>query len=155
MTGDANGAVAQFRTSWLPVLNDGAATLLIHVEGEGEIAPHTLIADNFVGEYGYRRIGFNWELLDASPDAQGSRAAEHQLVEALSKNIANPSKQWLSKKSASACAKEFLALFRPEDRTVVSNRYDGLWNPISQASNEWAFVGFDRQLSVLLLITED
>ncbi|EAQ28764.1 hypothetical protein NAP1_14233 [Erythrobacter sp. NAP1] len=155
MTEGPNEAVEQFRTTWLPRLNNGAATLLIHVEGEGDIAPHAVIADNFVGEFGYKRIGFNWELLDATPDAHGPRSAEHQLVEALSKDIANPSKQWLPEESARACSKEFLALFDPEDRTVVSNRYDGLWNPISKAPNEWAFVGFDRQLSVLLLITED
>ena len=147
-------ALAQFRERWLPRLNQGAATVLIHVRGDGALSPHAVIADNFVGEFGYKRIGFNWELLDASPDAEGDRSAYAQLVEAFAHDIANPGKSWMQRSDAEDCAAKFLGLFDPATRTVVSNRYDGLWNPISNASVEWAFVGFDAKLSVLLLITE-
>lgn len=147
-------AAERFSAAWLATLNQGAAVEFHHAGGEVPLGLHTAIADDFMGELGFKRIGFNWELLDAAPEADGPRSAEHQLVEALSKDISNPSCPWLPLGEAERCARDLLSLFDPDTRTLVSNRYDGLWNPVSGAANEWAFVAFDSKLKALLLIAE-
>ncbi|MFL0354946.1 hypothetical protein ACI5KX_00590 [Erythrobacter sp. GH1-10] len=144
----------QFRQRWQGRLNEGARTTFQFTERFGAIGLHSTIADEFVVSLGLSGIGFNWELLDASPEASGERAALTQLSEALAKDISNPSRAWLGDKEARACASELLACFDPATRTVVSNRYDGLWNPISGAPVEWGFVCFDDHRIALLLITE-
>lgn len=115
---------------------------------------HTNIANDYVQSLGYRSIGYNWELLDAEADGQAPRSAIRQIAEALSHELSNPSKDWLPAQTASACASDFLALFDPAGLTVVSNRYDGLWNPIAGFGAEWCFVGFDEQCIAMLLLTE-
>ena len=147
--------VAAFRELWLPRLNRGASTLLFVEDDHIEPALHTAIADQFVAKHGFKAIGFNWELLDAAPDGQGKRAAHTQLVEAFSKDIANPSQAWLEVDEAADCAAAFLDLFDRDTLTLVANRFDGLWNPISRAHDQWAFVGFDAQRIALLLITAE
>ncbi|BDI60010.1 hypothetical protein [Qipengyuania nanhaisediminis] len=148
-----NAALARFRETWLARLNEGAETLLFHEANPVEGGLHTRIADDFVASHGYKPIGFNWELLDAAPGATGKRAAPSQLAEAFAGRIENPRQEWLSRPDAEACAEAFLALFDEPPLTLVSNRYDGLWNPISSAHDQWAFVGFDRGATALLLIT--
>lgn len=147
-------AFGQFAARWLPLLGTGARTLFHHRIGRIEPAPHSEIADGFIGGLGFQKIGFNWELLDASSGADGPRSAWAQMVQALAGDIANPAKPWLAQDDALACAGEFIALFDSGRRTLVSNRYDGLWNPISGAPVEWAFVGFDDKAIALLVITE-
>lgn len=147
--------LAAFRELWLPRLNRGASALLFCEDGPVEVGLHTAIADEFVSRHGFQPIGFNWELLDASPEAQGKRAARTQLVEAFSKDIANPSRSWLSDKEAEECADAFLALFDPDTLTLVANRYDGLWNPISPTHDQWAYVAFDAERIALLLLAAE
>lgn len=147
-------AFDQFAARWLPLLSNGARTHFYHRIGRIEPAPHSEIADGFTGELGFAKIGFNWELLDASPSADGPRSAWAQMEQALAGDIANPARPWLAQADAADCARDFIAVFDPDRRTLVANRYDGLWNPIAGASVEWAFVGFDDKAIALLLITE-
>lgn len=112
-------------------------------------------ADGFLSGLGMTAIGYNWELLDASSEADAPRSALAELTSALSRDINSPNRPWLAPDAAALCAKGFLGAFEPWSRTVVSNRYDGLWNPISGAAVEWGFVGFDDQAIALLLITGD
>ena len=148
-------ALARFGDRWLPRLNSGAKTMLHHGPLPGETGIHSAIADAFVVIHGYSPIGFNWELLDASPDASGPRSALTQLRDAMANAISNPNKAWLGAEKADRCASEFLGAFDPATRTVVSNRYDGLWNPIAGKSVEWGFVAFDDLRIALLLICGD
>ena len=125
----------------------------------GEPSPdafvHSAIADAFAEELGLTPIGFNWELLDASASQDEPRSALGELTKALSHDIANPSTPWLDQSAAHQCANNFLSLFDAADRTVVSNRYDGLWNPISGGAVEWGFVGFDAsRIAILLLVAK-
>ncbi|MFU7529121.1 hypothetical protein [Qipengyuania sp. ASV99] len=147
-------AFRQFAARWLPLLNNGARAQFHHRIGPIMPAPHSEIADGFIGGLGFAKIGFNWELLDALPGADGPRSAWAQMEQALAGDIANPARPWLAQADAAACARDFIALFDPERRTLVANRYDGLWNPIAGAAVEWAFVGFDDKAIALLLITD-
>ena len=131
----------QFRHHWLGRLNEGVRTAFEFAERSGAIGLHSTIADEFVVSLGLSGIGFNWELLDASPEASGERAALTQLSEA----IRQPQAQGVG------CD---VNAFDPASCTIVSNRYDGLWNPISGAPVEWGFVCFDDHRIALLLITE-
>lgn len=144
----------RFGNRWLARLNNGARTVFEHAEMHEERGLHSAVADDFVAGLGMKPIGFNWELLDASREASGPRSAFAQLAQALSNDISNPSKEWLGATEAERCAFDFLQAFDQATLTFVSNRYDGLWNPISGASVEWGFVGFDARHIALLLIAE-
>ena len=114
-------------------------------------APHA-VADEFVSARGFTPIGFNWELLDAAPGADGQRSATHVIAAAVSRNVALPQQIWLGDDAASRCAEQFLACFDPLQRTVLSNHFAGLWNPIAGAAVEWAFVAMDHRAIALLLV---
>ncbi|QFT76599.1 hypothetical protein [Erythrobacter sp. THAF29] len=148
------GSIEAFRKKWLARLNRGARTTLEHASIDWVPGLHSAVADKFVTGLGFKAIGFNWELLDASPDASGPRVALTQLTEAFANDISNPSNVWLGTEEARECARDFLAAFDPATRTVVSNRYDGLWNPVSGASVEWGFVAYDAERIALLLIAD-
>ena len=141
-----------FIERWRAVLESGS--LVKYAYGpRGEMAGnHCQNADQFVGALGLKQIGFNWELLDAGAPEGEARSGKGELVKALSHDLANPSHDWLSREEARACAHGFLELFDPATLTLVSNRYDGLWNPIAGAATEWGFVGFDKTRIVLLLL---
>lgn len=147
-------ALARFEAEWLPRLNAGAHTRFHHGLTPPDAGLHSAVADAFVHKHGYLPIGFNWELLDAHGDADSPRSAFGEITKAIANDISNPSKEWLGFTVGSRCAKDFLAAFDSSSLTVVSNRYDGLWNPISDASVEWGFVCFDDKHIALLLIAE-
>ncbi|MEM6856926.1 MAG: hypothetical protein AAF559_03570 [Pseudomonadota bacterium] len=109
-------------------------------------------ADAFAQSFGFQPIGFNWEMLDPGRDMTAPRSARATLVEALSKDLARPSLSWLSEDRALACADEFLSLFEEGEGTILTNHLNGLWYPISGASDEWSFVGMDTRLIVLLVL---
>jgi hypothetical protein len=115
--------------------------------------PHR-IADDFVTSRGFVAIGFNWELLDAEASPGEPRSGEGEIVKALTGTLANPAKPWLAHDAATACAHDFLSLFEPPARTLLANRYDGLWNPIGGSATEWGFVGYDAKTIALLLLSE-
>ena len=115
-------------------------------------APHT-IANGFVSEHGFTAIGFNWEMLDATPEADGERSAAHVISKALACNVERPQQIWLGEETANQCAEQLLGCFDPMQRTVLSNHFAGLWNPISGRSVEWAFVAMDDRAIALLLVT--
>ena len=149
-------AFARFEANWLPRLQarlQADAKVAFHHGPLPALAGiHSAVADAFVEQHGLQPIGFNWELLDASAAADEPRSALGEMAKALKDNIAQPGKRWLGEQAAQDCASDFLAALDPATRTVVSNRYDGLWNPISGAPVEWGFVGFDDRHAALLLI---
>lgn len=148
-----DSAFERFEADWLPRLNQGACTLFKYGEAASGAGLHSGVADEYVSGLGLKPIGFNWELLDACADAEKPRSAIGEITAAIANEISNPSKKWLGQAEAHKCARDLLKAFDPASLTVVSNRYDGLWNPISGASVEWGFVLFDTRHIALLLIT--
>lgn len=143
-----------FAKRWRPVLESGALVHFAYGPRAGETGNHCQVADRFVETLGLKTIGFNWQLLDAYAPEGEVRSGVGELVKAFTENLANPSQPWLSRDEGVACAKEFLDLFDPATLTLVSNRYDGLWNPIAGGATEWGFVGFDGEMIALLLLAE-
>lgn len=149
-----NSALAQFEAKWLNRLNQGARATFKYGKTESGAGLHSAVADAFVSRLGFNVIGFNWELLDASAGRDEPRSALGEMTRALANDIGNPSQDWLGEAAAGECAEDLLAAFDRSALTVVSNRYDGLWNPISAAAVEWGFVCFDGNDIALLLISE-
>ena len=145
-------AFARFEATWLTRLRADALVAFYYGPLPALTGIHSAVADAFVEQHGLQPIGFNWELLDANAAAGEPRSALGEMVKALSDDIAQPGKQWMGEDVATQCATDFLAALDPATRTVVSNRYEGLWNPISGAPVEWGFVGFDDKHTALLLI---
>lgn len=146
--------LAKFEAGWLHRLNQGALTKFHYGITPPDAGLHSSVADGFVSNLGYKPIGFNWELLDANGDTASPRSASGELTKAFASDIGNPSKSWLGESQARQCAHDLLSAFDDKTLTVVSNRYDGLWNPISGASVEWGFVCFDDAHIALLLVSE-
>lgn len=144
----------EFEAKWLARLRDDALAAFHHGPTPAGAGIHSAIADTFVEERGLVPIGFNWELLDAGASIDEPRSALGELTAAMRDDIGQPGRTWLGEEVARLCAEDFLAMFDPASRTVVSNRYDGLWNPISGAPVEWGFVGFDNRTTALLLIAK-
>lgn len=115
---------------------------------------HCDVADAAASGLGLKTIGFNWELLDAEGGFQDPRSALGTIAGALKSDMEFPQQSWLGADGSAACAQDFLALFNTP-RTILSNRLEGLWNPVSDARIEWAFVGFDDAHAALLLIARD
>ncbi|MEP3051867.1 MAG: hypothetical protein ABJP48_03900 [Erythrobacter sp.] len=145
----------RFAADWRGALETGAGAVIQFAELEPNFAAPHAVADAFVKNAGFTPIGFNWEMLDASDSADGQRAAQTVISGALANNMVMPGVEWLGEKRALACAQAFLGAFNPAQRTVLSNRLEGLWNPISTAALEWAFTGFDDQKIALLLVTAE
>lgn len=141
-----------FITYWRPVLESGALVKFAYGPRGARSGNHCQVADQLVATLGLKQIGFNWELLDAAAPEGSPRSGKGELIKALTQNLANPSQPWLSEAQANECASEFICLFDAATLTLVSNRYDGLWNPIAGGSTEWGFVGFDKARVVLLLL---
>jgi hypothetical protein len=114
---------------------------------------HSACADSFVTGLGYRPIGGNWELLDAEAGPDEPRSAAAALAEAFASNMVLPGQPWLGDEAAHGMAADFLACFAPGSRQIVTNRMYFGWNPITDASIEWAFVAFDDTAIALLLAT--
>jgi hypothetical protein len=147
-------AAAAFIERWRPVLESGALVKFAYGPRSEVSGNHCEVADQVVGTLGLKQIGFNWELLDAAAPEGSPRSSKGELMKALTQNLANPSQPWLSDAQAQECAGEFLGLFDAATLTLVSNRYDGLWNPIAGGSTEWGFVGFDEARVALLLLAD-
>lgn len=142
----------EFVVRWVPILSEGALVRFEHGPPDSAAFIHTAVADAFVASLGLKPIGYNWELLDPSGDEAAPRSAMSELIGAVSSDLANPSNPWLPPEVARRCAADFLALFDSASRTIVSNRYDGIWNPIADRAIEWGFVGFDKDRIALLLL---
>ena len=149
----SEGAQA-FIDRWRPVLESGALVKFAYGPRASMTGNHCEVADRLVATLGLKQIGFNWELLDPLAPEGEPRSGKGELMKAFTQNLANPSQSWLSEPQARECAEGFLGLFDAATMTLVSNRYDGLWNPIAGGSTEWGFVGFDDTLSVLLLLAD-
>jgi len=153
MTGKTGvGCVEAFHRTWMTKLNTGAKAVFGHGALPAHWTNYSVNADGIVESLGYTGIGFNWELLDAGADPSAPRSALGQIEQALLHALDNPSKPWLDPELAASCASDFVNLFDPAARTIVSNRYDGLWNPIAGAPVEWGFVGYDEELALVLLL---
>ena len=116
---------------------------------------HTACADAFVTELGYKPIGGNWELLDSDAAPDEPRSALAALREAFAHNMVFSSEPWLGEADAIAMGADFLACFDPASRQIVTNRMYFGWNPITDATFEWAFVAFDGEAITLLLATDE
>ena len=109
-------------------------------------------ADAFSRQFGCKPIGFNWEMLDPSDDLTAPRSALGTMVEALSNDIGDRKSSWLSVRDALQCAVDLLAPFDRAALSVVTNQLNGLWYPISGASDEWSFAVMDDQAIALLIL---
>lgn len=116
---------------------------------------HITCADTFVTELGYRPIGSSWRLLDAEAGPDGARSAQAALVRAFSANMVFSSAPWLGEGAARDMARAFLDCFDPATRQIVTNRMHFGWNPIADATIEWAFVAYDDDAIALLLATDE
>lgn len=145
---------AAFEDKWLARLRQDADVAFEYGPVPSGSLVHSDVADAFVAKLGLQPIGFNWELLDAAGEADSPRSALGEITHALANAISNPGETWLGSEAAEECAHDFLSAFDQPALTVVSNRYDGLWNPISGAAVEWGFVGFDTERAALLLIAQ-
>lgn len=118
------------------------------------------VADRFVIECGFKPIGVHWEMLDPEAGPTESRSATGAFRDALAKDLVMKS-MWLGDTKALECAEQFVGAFDPAWATILTNHItrDGgkseAWNPISDRSLEWAFVGYDRDAIALLLITAE
>ncbi len=75
--------------------------------------------------------------------------------EAFRKDMVFSTETWLGEADALAMGEEFLACFDPGTLQVVTNRMYFGWNPITDATMEWAFVAFDNTAIALLLATAE
>lgn len=116
---------------------------------------HFACADTFVTALGYQPIGGNWELLDAEAASDEPRSARAAITEAFRKDMVFSTETWLGEADALAMGEEFLACFDPGTLQVVTNRMYFGWNPITDATMEWAFVAFDNTAIALLLATAE
>ena len=98
-------------------------------------------------------IGFNWELLDAHGGPDEPRSALGVMAGAFTNHMEFPKQEWLGEQDALSCASDFVSLFDPSGRTIVSNRLTDFWNPLTDAKIEWGFVGFDDTRIAVLLTT--
>ncbi|WP_271439877.1 hypothetical protein [Pontixanthobacter luteolus] len=155
MTGSP-AALDRFIADWREPLEQQAGVLFATGALDAPSLMHTDVADRFVQSQGLRPIGANWEMLDPSGDDSAPRSAIAFFADALSQNMVLPRRSWLGEGRARQCGREFLACFEPRSRTILTNRMDFGWNPISAANVEWAFIGFDDQkIALLLLAAQD
>lgn len=147
--------LAAFEAKWRRRLEAGARVVI-----EQEPVPDTggspaARADAFVTSKGLQPIGYNWELLDPAASDEEPRSALGALAGALEKDMALPKQDWLGKADARACAGEFISAFDPARLTMLTNRMEHGWHPISDAGIEWAFVAYDEERIALLLLMRD
>lgn len=109
-------------------------------------------ADAFSGLFGFKPIGFNWEMLDPSDDLTAPRSARATMVEALTSDMVMRQTRWLGAEGSLEFAVTFLSVFDPASLSVVSNHLNGLWYPISGASDEWSFAVMDDDVIALLVM---
>ncbi len=145
-----------FFARWRGRLCEGAAEVRFTAQALAEPPGlHFACADTFVTALGYQPIGGNWELLDAEAASDEPRSARAALTEAFRKDMVFASEPWLGEADALAMGEDFLACFDPGTRQIVTNRMYFRWNPITDATMEWAFVAFDDSAIALLLATAE
>lgn len=153
---NALSRIARFEEEWRSVL---ARAVRVDIACEARACsdlPNTAtaadLANASVTARGYQSIGFNWEMLDPHGSEEAPRSALGAMVEALGKDISNPSRQWLDEAIARRCAKHFLAAFDAGSMTLLTNHLHGLWWPISEARDEWTFIAMDDRAIAMLLL---
>lgn len=109
-------------------------------------------ADAFSQGFGFKPISFNWEMLDPGDDLAAPRSARGTICEALTNDMVDYTTPWLGAERALQCGDDFLASFDPARLCVVSNHLNGLWYPISGASDEWSFAAMDDAVIALLVV---
>lgn len=147
-----------FIAAWRAPLETRAELFFeMRARGDAGGAP-VQVADRFVSECGYKPIGFDWEMLDAAGEADAPRSAIGAFADALTKDLAMRG-EWLGEDRALECGRTFVGAFDPLGAIILTNhivrdagRSEG-WFPISSASLEWAFVGYDDSAIALLLLT--
>lgn len=144
-----------FIARWRDPLKEQAQVFFAHEPRGGSGANYCDVANDFVEDQGFDGIGFNWELLDTDGAPGDPRSAQQAFVDAFSHDMALPQTEWLGLAGARACAKDFRSVFDGRGPTIVSNRLGDLWNPLTSARIEWAFVGFDETRIALLLLTTE
>ncbi|WP_108789918.1 hypothetical protein [Erythrobacter sp. Alg231-14] len=143
-----------FWAEWQRPLEDRAQIVFDEAITPQTTGTHCDIADAIMQAKGLKPIGFNWEMLDAFGGPDDTRSALGVIADALRADMEFPQQEWLGDHGAAACARDFVGLFEGP-KTVLSNRLEGLWNPVSDARIEWCFVGFDDvRAAVLLLMRE-
>ncbi len=145
-----------FIAAWSERLSADSAVVRIETSPLDSVPGlHTACADAFVTGLGYKPIGANWELFDAEAAPDEPRSALAALREAFAQNMVYSSYPWLGEADALAMGADFLACFDPASRQIVTNRMYFGWNPITDATFEWAFVAFDSKAIALLLATDE
>ncbi|MEP5937874.1 MAG: hypothetical protein ABJ239_06070 [Erythrobacter sp.] len=146
----------RFEATWRETLEKNA-----EVQFELQMLPSssgsfTEIADRFVQSIGLETIESRWKKLDDKSGNGAQQSAAATFVDALSNDMVFSNSDWLGEKKARQCGQDFVDCFKPHPRTILTNREGSGWNPISTATFEWAFVGFDdRKIALLLLMAED
>ena len=143
-----------FKAAWLNALEERSRVIFEVMPMPDMPGNHCQIADALAAQLDLQTIGYNWELLDAEGALGDARSALSVIAGALGNDMEFPQQAWLGADGAAACAQDFIGLF-DAPRTIVSNRLEGLWNPLTDARIEWAFVGMDGAHAALLLIARD
>ena len=145
-----------FNAAWRERLCAGSAQVRIEARAlDHPPGLHSACADALVTSLGYQPIGGNWELLDAEAELDGPRSARAALVEAFAHQMVFAHEPWLGEADALSMGEDFLACFDARTRQIVTNRMYFGWNPITDATFEWAFVTFDDTAIALLLATAE
>lgn len=92
-------------------------------------------------------------MLDAAAAPGAPRSAQEAIAGALEFNMVYTKQEWLGRGAARQCAREFAEAFQNGPCTILTNRMDFGWNPVSDAAIEWAFAGFDDSHFALILVT--
>lgn len=148
---DTGEKLRAFETRWRERL-EAAASVEFRVgeRGDAAIAPYA-IADAFAVSQGFKPIGYNWEMLDAMAAEDEARSAIAALADAARHHMAFPKQVWLGA-DASRFAREFVSAFG-SSATILTNRMDFGWHPLTDAQIEWAFVGYDDSHIALVVLT--
>ncbi len=149
---DTRGLLNAFIEQWRGPLEERA---LVRFE-VGDVPQEPLTpaarADAFASGFGFKSIGFNWEMLDPGDDLTAPRSGRATLVAALSNDMIHHRAEWLGESRARECGDALLGAFEAPTRTVLSNHLNGLWYPISGARDEWSFVVMDEATIALLVL---
>ncbi len=157
---DTLARLESFISDWRKPLSGCAETVFHAVPRAGFSGAAPQIADNLVSAHGYKPIGFDWELLDTAAEPDAPRSALGAFEDALAKDLAMKG-EWLGSERALRCGRDFIDAFALHSATVLTNhivrgggKSEG-WNPVSGATYEWAFIGFDNSAAALLLVTSE
>ena len=157
---DTLARLEAFIGEWRESLESRADVAFHTAPREGAGGAPVQIADTFVSAHGFKPIGFDWELLDPAAGPAEPRSALGAFGDALTKDLVMRS-EWLGETRALACGQDFLSAFNPVQAVILTNhiirdagKSEG-WNPITRATYEWAFVGYDDSAIALLLLTAE